>query len=59
MRIELTCAACGNNHFRLDEAKEDDALISCEDCGHLVGTLGQLKYEVTQQVLASSQGRAG
>lgn len=57
MRIELTCAICGSNHFSLDEAQEDDALVSCEDCGHLVGTLGQLKERVVEQLLARGRNR--
>lgn len=58
MRIELTCAHCGENHFRLDEAQADDSLISCEECGHLVGSLGQLKQQVAEQVLASSKDKS-
>ena len=57
MRIELNCAVCGNNHFSLDQAQEDDALVTCEDCGHLVGSLGQLKERIVKQVLASSKDR--
>jgi hypothetical protein len=58
MRIELNCAVCGNNHFRLEHAQDDDALISCEDCGHLVGSLGQLKERVTEQVLTSTNSKS-
>jgi DNA-directed RNA polymerase subunit RPC12/RpoP len=34
MRIELNCAACGNNHFSLDREMDDDAHVRCRDCGH-------------------------
>jgi uncharacterized Zn finger protein len=43
MRIDLSCAECGKNRFSLSEAESDACMIRCEDCGHEVGTLGELK----------------
>jgi uncharacterized Zn finger protein len=54
MRIELSCDNCGQNDFGLDQAENDTALISCDECGHLVGLLGQLKEQVAEKVLTSS-----
>lgn len=51
VRIDLACPACGNNHFSLTEAEEDSTLVQCEDCGHLIGTLGELKQMVADAVL--------
>lgn len=54
MRIELSCTACGNNHFSFPEAGGDRALVTCSDCGHEVGTLGQLKEKVAEMVMGEA-----
>jgi uncharacterized Zn finger protein len=54
MLIDLSCAECGKNRFSLSEAESDDCLIRCEDCGHEVGTLGDLKQQVSVEVLRRS-----
>ena len=54
MRIELNCAACGSNRFELGGAETDDAVIACGDCGHVIGTLGQLKSKLAEEVLRRS-----
>lgn len=51
MKIDLSCAQCGGNNFSLDEEKTDDCRIKCGDCGHNVGTLGELKQRVAEAVL--------
>lgn len=51
MRIELTCAACGKNRFAFPEGGDDGSNVVCEDCGHLVGTMGALKEAVAQAVI--------
>ena len=53
MRIELSCKECGANNFRLDVAENDEEMIRCEECGHIVGTLADVKRQVTEQVAAS------
>ena len=54
MRIELACAKCGKNHFRLDTVNSDDTLITCLMCGHVIGTLGEIKARVAKEVLANA-----
>jgi DNA-directed RNA polymerase subunit RPC12/RpoP len=54
VRIELNCAACGNNHFSLDQEMDDDAHVRCRDCGHYIGTLAQLKERVAAEVMKRS-----
>lgn len=52
MRIELNCAVCGQNKFTIIEGMEDDAVVRCSDCRHIVGTMGQLKERVAAEVLS-------
>ena len=54
MKIELNCAVCGNNRFTLNEADSDDSVISCEECEHALGTLGELKDRVAAEVVRRS-----
>lgn len=58
MRIELNCAECGNNRFTLDEAKSDTCLIHCAECGHKIGTFGQLKEQIAEEVIARATRNA-
>jgi uncharacterized Zn finger protein len=51
MRIELTCAQCGENSFDLAPAAEDDSVIRCNFCGHVIGTMAELKERVVSEVL--------
>jgi len=51
MRIELACAVCGENRFNLGHGAEDDSLILCDACGHVIGTLAELKERVAAEVL--------
>ena len=46
MHIDLKCAVCGGNNFRIDEAENDLSAIDCYDCGHEVGTWGQIKVRI-------------
>ena len=43
MMIELNCAVCGENRFTLGEHLTDACEVRCHDCGHAIGTLGELK----------------
>ena len=58
MRIDLSCRECGENRFGLSHAAADDSIVACEDCGHVIGTLGQLKEQVAQSVLLSANGKS-
>lgn len=51
MRIDLTCEACGDNRFSFPRDGGDDAVVTCGECGHVVGTIGAMKDEVIQAVL--------
>ena len=50
MRIELSCAKCGGNRFDYPMVLKDDALITCADCGHEIGTVGDLQRMVIEQL---------
>lgn len=50
MRIEINCASCGSNNFQLREAQTDDCVVSCADCGHVLGTMGELKEKLADEV---------
>jgi DNA-directed RNA polymerase subunit RPC12/RpoP len=54
VRIELNCAECGKNHFNLEEGFADHAVIYCNDCGHRIGTMAELKERVAAEVLRRS-----
>ena len=54
MRIELNCAECGSNRFTLDRATKDSSRVRCEDCGHDIGTMGDLKELIAEEVLKRS-----
>jgi uncharacterized Zn finger protein len=51
MRIELTCAECGKNSFNLGHGTEDDSVIRCHACGHVIGTLAELKERLAAEVM--------
>jgi DNA-directed RNA polymerase subunit RPC12/RpoP len=51
MRIELNCRECGGNRFTLDQEASDHAHVDCEDCGHHIGTVGELKRLVAEEVM--------
>lgn len=50
MRIEINCASCGSNNFQLNEAQTDKCIVSCADCGHVLGTMGDLKEKLAEEV---------
>jgi hypothetical protein len=55
MRIHLSCRACGGNSFAIDDAEGDASTIGCRECGHVIGTLGQVKAQVARQVLGGAE----
>jgi uncharacterized Zn finger protein len=60
MNIELTCAKCHRNSFNLGHGAEDDSVIRCNFCGHVIGTMAELKERVAAEVLkrAAQRGSA-
>lgn len=59
MRIDPSCAACGKNCFSLTEAGNDNSVVTCEDCGHVIGTMGDLKEKVAAAVLTRASSVSG
>ena len=55
MRIELACAVCGKNRFAFPEGGGDQAVVACEDCGHIVGSMGDLKQAFAEAVITKSR----
>lgn len=51
VKIELACEVCGSNSFALEHADSDTSAVECRDCGHEIGTLGELKEQVACSVL--------
>ena len=54
MRIELNCAECGQNRFTIIRGMEDNAVVSCSDCGRQIGTMGELKARIAAEVMKQS-----
>jgi uncharacterized Zn finger protein len=55
MRIELACAECGKNNFAFPDGGGDNAIVSCGDCGHILGSMGDLKQAVAEAVITKSR----
>jgi uncharacterized Zn finger protein len=55
MRIELTCAVCGKNNFEFPAGGGDQNAVTCGECGHFVGTMGDLKDAVARAVIERSR----
>ena len=51
VKIDLKCASCGSNRFQLGDAPADDFIVECGECGHVIGTMGQLKDKLAEEVL--------
>jgi uncharacterized Zn finger protein len=54
VRIELNCRQCGSNKFALGRQLSDEAVVRCLNCGHVIGTMGELKERVAAEVLKRS-----
>ena len=50
MSIDLSCHACGSNRIAFNHAVSDACSVSCEDCGSVLGTFGELKKLVAEQM---------
>ena len=58
MRYELNCAVCGENSFTIIRGMDDDAVVSCSECGHRIGTMGELKERLAAEVMRrASEGK--
>lgn len=54
MKIALSCSKCGNNRFVFPDRRGDDAMVKCEECGHNVDAIAQLKERVVEMVLGAA-----
>ena len=52
--VEIHCETCGSANYSLPGGKEDEALISCNDCGAPQGTIGELRAALLEQVFDHS-----
>ena len=50
MIIDLSCRTCGSNRIAFNQAVSDACEVVCEECGGRVGTYGELKQAVTDQL---------
>ena len=55
MKIEINCASCGSNNFELADALTDDSVVACAECRHKVGTMGELKAKLAEEVVRRSR----
>lgn len=49
--IDIRCDHCRGNSLSIPLEGGDEAIVDCEDCGQAVGTLADIKTQVTLQVL--------
>jgi hypothetical protein len=55
--LDLSCGKCGSNRLRFPAS--DEGLVTCEDCGHAVLSLGELKVRVAEQMSTRPQEEQG
>lgn len=51
LRIELSCGECGSNRIDIPTRTGDDSPVTCEECGHALGSLAEVKMRVEEAVL--------
>lgn len=51
LRIDLSCGECGSNRLDIPAQAGDDRPVVCEECGHALGSLADVKSRVEQAVL--------
>jgi hypothetical protein len=51
LRIDLSCGQCGSNRLDIPAQASDERPVVCGECGHALGSLGELKTRVEQAVL--------
>jgi hypothetical protein len=52
--LEIHCETCGSANYSLPGGQEDEAPISCNDCGAHQGTIGELRAALLEQVFDHS-----
>lgn len=51
LKIDLSCGECGSNRIDIPAQADDDSAVVCEECGHRLGSLAEVKSRVEQAVL--------
>ena len=51
LKVDLSCAECGSNRLAIPADASDDSPVVCEECGHALGSLGEVKTRVEEAVL--------
>jgi hypothetical protein len=55
--VEIHCGRCGSANYSLPEGESADSRLLCNDCGDVLGTVGALQAELSEQALARSAER--
>lgn len=56
LKIDLSCGECGSNRLDIPAQDGDDGAVICEECGHALGSLAEVKTRVEQAVLRGQGG---
>jgi len=48
--LAIACRACGSNRIAFNHAVSDACVVTCENCGSVEGTFGELKQRVVAQL---------
>jgi len=48
--LDLTCPMCGSNRIACNRAVSDACEVTCEECSGRIGTYGELKRVVAEQL---------
>jgi hypothetical protein len=51
VRIDLACDVCRGNRFAFPDGGDEDAIVTCDDCGNAVGTLRSLREQIERAIL--------
>ena len=54
--VDLRCGSCGSNRIHIPASGGDESPVVCEDCGHVLATLGELKKRAEEAVLRGRKG---
>lgn len=55
-KIDLSCEKCGSNRLDIPAQAGDEGTVVCEECGHALGSLAEVKTRVEQAVLRGQDG---
>jgi len=55
MKIKLNCPECDGTRFSYDEEAGDDAVVTCADCGHVYGTMSDVRASLRKKAVAAAR----